>query len=286
MTAERQLAFALRDAYRWDDLVTLVAGGERSGFSALFLPEVGARDALATLAALAGETGSLRLGTGVVPLPARSPSLLAAAAATVQERSGGRLILGLGTGPSGPGSLERLRRITGALHEAFRGSSVQVDGAGIEVGLPLPAPPEIWLAALGPRATRLAGELADGVAAALEQVAAGARDAGRDPSEVTIAVYVRAPLADGSRAAALRAAADYASYPAYRRQFVEMGIDPSDGDAIVRAVMLHDRGSALARLDDYRAAGADLPVVYPVLPLGPPSKRAALEILRAVAPMR
>jgi hypothetical protein len=99
-------------------------------------------------------------------------------------------------------------------------------------------------------------------------------------------VYVRAPLADGSRAAALRAAADYASYPAYRRQFVEMGIDPSDGDAIVRAVMLHDRGSALARLDDYRAAGADLPVVYPVLPLGPPSKRAALEILRAVAPMR
>ena len=77
--------------------------GEDAGFDALFLPEVGARDTLATLAALAGETSRLRLGTGVVPLPSRSPALLAIAAATVQELSGGRLLLGLGTGPSGPG---------------------------------------------------------------------------------------------------------------------------------------------------------------------------------------
>jgi hypothetical protein len=63
-----------------------------------------------------------------------------------------------------------------------------------------------------------------------------------------------------------------------------MGIDPADPDAIVEAVMLHDRAAAAERLDAYRRAGADLPVVYPVVPPGPPSMEAALETLRAVAP--
>src|SRR5438477_7765089 len=103
------VAIALRDAYPWADLAALARTVEDGGFDALFLPEVGARDTLATLAALAGETSRMRLATGVVPLPSRSAGLLASAAATVQERSGGRLILGLGTGPSAPGALDRLR---------------------------------------------------------------------------------------------------------------------------------------------------------------------------------
>ncbi len=296
MTLERQLGFALRDAYPWPELARLASAGEDLGFATLFLPEVGSRDTLAAFAALAGETSQLRLGTGVVPLPARSPSLLAAAAATVHERSGGRLVLGLGTGPSVPGALDRLRRTVVALRAAFAGGSARVDGDRVEVGLALPSPPPIWIAALGPRATQLAGEVADGVllnwctpervALAVGQVATGARGAGRDPARVTIAAYVRAPLADGTRAAALRAAADYASYPAYRRQFAAMGLDPTDPDGIVDAVMLTDRATAADRLAAYREAGADLPVVYPVLPPGPPSMDAALETLRAVAPPR
>ena len=127
--SRQPLGFALRDAYRWHDLAALARMGEDAGFDALFLPEVGARDTLATLAALAGETSRLRLGTGVVPLPSRSPALLAIAAATVQERSGGRLLLGLGTGPSGPGALDRLRATVGALREAFAGGDG--DGRGL-----------------------------------------------------------------------------------------------------------------------------------------------------------
>jgi alkanesulfonate monooxygenase SsuD/methylene tetrahydromethanopterin reductase-like flavin-dependent oxidoreductase (luciferase family) len=294
MAVDRQLGFALRDAYPWPDLAALARSGEELGYRTLFLPEVGSRDTLVALAALAGETDRLELGTGVVPLPARSPALLAAAAATVHERSGGRLVLGLGTGPSVPGSIDRLRGTATGLRAAFAGGSARIDGETLQIGLTLPSPPPIWIAALGPRATRLAGEIADGVllnwctpervARAVEQVATGARDAGRDPSAVTISVYVRAPLSDGSRAAALRAAAEYASYPAYRRQFVAMGIDPADPDAIVEAVMLHEPAAAGERLAAYRAAGADLPVVYPVLPAGPPSMQAALETLRAVAP--
>src|SRR5689334_7454051 len=117
------LGVSLRDAYPWPELAGLARTVEDAGFDALFLPEVGARDTLAALAALAGETSRLRLATGVVPLPSRSPGLLAIAGATVQERSGGRLILGLGTGPSGRGALDRLRATVVALQTAFDGGT-------------------------------------------------------------------------------------------------------------------------------------------------------------------
>jgi alkanesulfonate monooxygenase SsuD/methylene tetrahydromethanopterin reductase-like flavin-dependent oxidoreductase (luciferase family) len=288
------LAVALRDAYPWPDLAGLARSVEDAGFDAVFLPEVGARDTLATLAALAGETSRLRLATGVVPLPSRSPGLLAIAAATVQERSGGRLILGLGTGPSGPGALGRLRATVGALRAAFDGGGGSVDGAPVRSPLPLPRPPEIWIAALGPRATRLAGEVADGVllnwctpervTTAVTQVADGAAAAGRDAGSVTIAVYVRAALAPGSIDGARAMAAEYGGYPAYARQFDAMGLDPADPDAVMAGVMLTERASAADRLGAYRAAGADLPVVYPVLPPGAPSADAARTTIEAVAP--
>ena len=285
--------FALRDPYPWRDLAALAREGEAAGYRALFLPEVGARDTLATLTGLAGETQQLLLATGVVPLPARTPALLAMAAATVQERSGGRLLLGLGTGPARPGALAHLRATVEALRQAFAGAPAQVGGEPVATGLPLPTPPQIWIAALGPRATRLAGEIADGVilnwctpdrvASATRQVAEGAAAAGRHPSTVTVAVYVRAALVAGSAGPARDAAAEYASYPAYRRQFADLGIDAADPEAIVRAVMLTDRVSAVERIAAYRAAGADLPVVYPVLPPGAPSAAAARETLDLVA---
>jgi len=282
--------FALRDPYPWADLVGLVRAGEEAGYRAVFLPEVGARDTLAALTGLAGETDRLLLGTGVVPLPARSPALLAMAAATVQERSGGRLLLGIGTGPAAPGALARLSATVEALRRAFaRGT-----GAPDETDLSLADAPQIWIAALGPKATRLAGAIADGVilnwctparvAAAATQVAEGAEAAGRDPGVVTIAVYVRAALVPGTLAAARRAAAAYATYPAYRRQFVDLGIDAADPDDVVRGVILTDPASARERLDAFRDAGAHLPVVYPVVPVGVPDAASARRTLDLLAP--
>lgn len=281
--------FALRDPYPWAALTGLARAGEAAGYRALFLPEVGTRDTLATLTGLAGETERLLLGTGVVPLPARTPALLSMAAATVHERSGGRLLLGLGTGPSAPGALARLR----ATVEMLRGDFAAAAGSGA-AGLALPGPPQIWIAALGPKATALAGEVADGVIlnwctparvrAAVAQIEAGAAAAGRDPAAITIAVYVRAALAPGADDAARAAAAEYTSYPAYRRQFTELQIDAADPDAVVRAVMLTDVSDARDRLDAYRTAGAHLPVVYPVVPTGAPAAGAAHETLDILAP--
>ena len=294
---ERQaspIGFALRDPYPWADLAGLARAGEAAGYQALFLPEVGARDTLAALTGLAGETDQLLLATGVVPLPARSPALLAMAAATVQERSAGRLLLGIGTGPSTAGALARLRSTVEALRAAFAGGTGAVDGVAVATDLRQSSPPQIWIAALGPKATRLAGAVADGVilnwctpervGAAVAQVREGAASAGRDPAGVTIAVYVRAALAPGAGEAARQAATVYAGYPAYRRQFVELGIDPTDPDDVVRQVMLTDRTTARERLDAYRAAGAHLPVVYPVLPGGDPTQAAARLTLDLLAP--
>jgi alkanesulfonate monooxygenase SsuD/methylene tetrahydromethanopterin reductase-like flavin-dependent oxidoreductase (luciferase family) len=298
MTAtERQpsgLALALRDPWPWLDLVGLVRLGESLGYRALFLPEVGSRDTLAALTGLAGETARLRLGTGIVPMPSRSPALLGMAAATVQERSGGRLILGLGTGPSGPGALARLRELVVAMKRLLRDGTAELEGRTLSLSLVPDVPPPVWIAALGSRAVRAAGEVADGVllnwctpervARAVDEVGEGARAAGRDPAAVTVAVYVRAGLGDDpaeQRSALRTAAGEYASYPAYARQFAAMGLAEGaegaaaahrggrpDGvpDGLVDAVCLWgDPAAARERLAAYRAAGAELAVVYPVV---------------------
>ncbi|HYJ59831.1 MAG TPA: LLM class flavin-dependent oxidoreductase [Actinomycetota bacterium] len=297
MSEERQprgLGFALRDPYAWDDLASLAREGEALGYRALFLPEISSRDTLVALNALAGETDRLLLGPGIAPLPARSTALLAMAAATVAERSGGRLLLGLGAGPPRPGALAQLRDTVLALRSLFAEGRADLAGERLTLGL-RPPPVPIWIAALGPRAVRLAGAVADGVllnwctpdrvAQARSAIDAAAREAGRDPADVAVGVYVRAAVNDdAAAAAAVRAAAEYAGYPAYRRQFAAMGLDPEDPGAIAAAVCLvGDAGAGRGRLRAYRDAGADLPVVYPVLPHGPAAPSPARAMLRALA---
>jgi hypothetical protein len=63
-----------------------------------------------------------------------------------------------------------------------------------------------------------------------------------------------------------------------------MGLDPADPESIVRGVLLTDPPTAAAGLQAFRSAGADLPVVYPLLPPGPPDPEAAVETLRPFAP--
>ena len=280
----RGTAFTIRDPLPWSDVAEVAQEGERLGYAAVFLPETGARDTLATLAGLAGETDRMLLGTGVIPMAARTPRLAAMAAATVQERSGGRHILGVGTGGAAPGALARLQDYVKEIRDLVGGSA-----PGAALRLPLPAPVPIWIGALGPRAVRLAGQIADGVilnwctpdrvAEARDAIRAAAGEAGREAHAVTIAVYVRASFSGRSDEALVAAAREYASYPAYARQFEAMGVEPS-AEAIVKAVCLRgDRDRAKQGLDAYRRAGADLPVVYPVLAPGEGGE-AALTVLR------
>jgi 5,10-methylenetetrahydromethanopterin reductase len=239
----------LRDPLRWHDLVEVVETAEDTGYEAVFVPEIAAREAFATLAGFAAITSRLALGTGVVTIPSRSPVTTAMAAATVHDLSGGRVILGIGTGDikatprTHPGGvLELTRRYVEIVKRALSGEAVGPDELFGMRHVQLTRlfdsdPPPVWLGALGDGMIRLAGEVADGiilnwctperVARARELVREGAERAGRDPAAVTVSVYVRACLGLEEPIAlqALREmTGQYASFPRYHRQFELMGL--------------------------------------------------------------
>jgi alkanesulfonate monooxygenase SsuD/methylene tetrahydromethanopterin reductase-like flavin-dependent oxidoreductase (luciferase family) len=274
----------------------------------VFLPEITGRDALVTLGMLAGETRRLLLGTGVLPMRSRTALLTAMGAATVHERSGGRLILGLGTGEVERGALDELRETVRRVRALLRGETLE-EGESVTLSLRPGREVPIWVSALGPKAMRLAGEIADGVilnwcppervSFARARIAEGAEAAERDPVSVAVAVYVRAWVGgdEAEAISALRAMAGrYASYRAYRRQFEQVGLGPQAAvagqahragrsedvpEVLVRSVCAVGDG-ARDRLDAFRQAGADLPIVYPVATADP---AASIEsTLRALAP--
>jgi alkanesulfonate monooxygenase SsuD/methylene tetrahydromethanopterin reductase-like flavin-dependent oxidoreductase (luciferase family) len=289
----RRTGLALRDPLPWHELVLATETAETTGYDTLLLPEIMGREAFGTLAGLARATFKIKLGSGVVPLGSRKPDVLAMSAATVNELSYGRMILGIGAGTPGPGSLVRMRRMVEFLRRAFAGEKVDVGGGeSFQLSLP-PQDVSIWIAALGPRTMRLAGEIADGVllnwctpervrqARALADE--GALAASRPNSDVTVAVYVRACVGQDENDAApalKQALSQYAAIPHYRRQFELMGFRAeaaaaAEGrvpDELVKALCLFgDAAEARERLDSYRDAGADVPVVYPVPCLDPVS---------------
>ena len=200
------------------------------------------------------------------------------------------------------------------LRDAFAGETATTpEGEPFQLALVPARPPPIWVAALGPRAMHLAGAVGDGVllnwctpervARARVELAEGAAAVGRDPAEVSVGVYVRACVHADAYAASLAvrtAAAQYASYPPYAEQFARMGLGEEAGQAaaahaaarpadvperFVRAVAAPGPpAAARARLEEYRSAGADLVVVYPVIVPGSTLARRALTTLESLAP--
>lgn len=156
---------------------------ERIGVASLWVAEVWGYDALTGLAYLAAKTSSVKLGTFVVQLGSRSPALLATSALSLQELSGGRFILGVGT--SGPRVMEgwhgvRFRKPVQTTRETIEiirtiSRGERLEHAGEIYPLPLPdssgsalrplVRPDhvpVYVAAMGPQNLRLTGELADG----------------------------------------------------------------------------------------------------------------------------
>lgn len=256
-TARPSSGRLVREPLPFEDLAGAVSLAEETGYASVWVPDHGVWDPFTLLGSLARRTDRIGLATGVVTLSARGPAELVSAALTLDRVSGGRAILGVGSGP---------QPRVGATAERL---------GEVAAGLGRHAP--LFLAALGPRMVELAGRVADGVllnwcsparvARAREELARGADDGGRDPRAVTVAVYVRACLGhDQVQAlAALREAAEmYAGIPSYRRQLEADGIPPTP-DEMARALCVWgDRDAALERLAAWRDAGADLVVVYPV----------------------
>lgn len=163
--------------------VEFAVAAERLGVDSVWIPEVWGYDALTGLAYLAAKTTTLRLGTFVVQLGSRSPALLATSALSLQELSGGRFRLGIGT--SGPRVMEgwhgvRFRKPVQMTRETIeiirivsRGDRLEHPGEIYPLPLPdsdgaalkpmvRPRDVPVYVASMGPQNLRLTGELADG----------------------------------------------------------------------------------------------------------------------------
>lgn len=272
-----------RELLGWEDLASLGRLAEELGYEAIFTPEIGGWEAFTTLTGMAAETERIGLVTGVVPLAARDLDRLAMGASSLQELSRGRFTLGVGSREP----IERTRAAVQALrglitkgqaYDELSGEASETDWSSD----PRPAP--VYLAALGPLMVSLAGEIADGVILnwCTPERVAQARAAIPDREGFTIAVYVRACLShvDEHAVEALKVAtARYASLDPYARQFDAMGLGKEAGmaredrdrtaeavpDRLVEATCVWgSREATLARLQEYRDAGADVVVVYPV----------------------
>jgi 5,10-methylenetetrahydromethanopterin reductase len=169
----RHLALSADLSFR--ELVAVSRAAEERGFGAIWLTDVRfSRDCYALLGALAGQTETLRLVSGVSDPYSRHPAQLASVIATIDEISGGRAVLGLGAGGSGLDKLgievvkplATLREAVTCIRALTSGvaSSTRAPGFALTEGrLTFPASrvPPIAMAAHGPRMYELAGELAD-----------------------------------------------------------------------------------------------------------------------------
>jgi F420-dependent oxidoreductase-like protein len=167
------------------DQLNIVQEAERLGYDSVWAAEAYGSDTATVLGWLAGQTSKIRLGSGIFQMPGRSPAMTAMTAATIDQLSNGRMILGIGS--SGPQvaegwhgqrfakQLQRTREYVAVVRMALARERLEFHGETLE--LPLPDGPgkalkltiapvqerlPIYLAAIGPKNTALAGEIADG----------------------------------------------------------------------------------------------------------------------------
>jgi F420-dependent oxidoreductase-like protein len=165
--------------------LTLVREAESLGYDSVWAAEAYGSDTATVLAWLASQTERIKIGSAIFQIPGRSPAMTAMTAATLDNISDGRMILGIGT--SGPQvaegwhgqrfakPLERTREYVEILRTAlarerveFRGNQYELplpDGPGKALKLMIAPVQEripIYIAAIGPKNTQLTGEIADG----------------------------------------------------------------------------------------------------------------------------
>jgi F420-dependent oxidoreductase-like protein len=168
-----------------DEQLQLVQEAERLGYDSVWTAEAYGSDAATILGWLAQATTRIRLGSAIFQMPGRSAAMTAMTAATLDQLSGGRMILGIGS--SGPQvaegwhgqrfarQLQRTREYVAVVRMALERERVVFDGETLT--LPLPDGPgkalkltiapvqeriPVLLAAIGPKNTALAAEIADG----------------------------------------------------------------------------------------------------------------------------
>jgi F420-dependent oxidoreductase-like protein len=267
ISAGRSLSAALDRVRRADGL----------GFDSAYVTQIAGRDALTVLAAYASVSQRIRLGTGVLPIFARTPVATAQAAATIDELSGGRMVLGLGvshrvtvenwfdseiTKP-----IAQMREYVAIVRAIFRGEAppegrffkTRFQFMGYEPRPDLP----IYVAGLSPSMLRLAGEVGDGAMlwlcnpdyirdVVVPAVAEGRERAGKGLDGFNLVAAVPVALTDDPESARAKQRAElipYASLPFYRSMLERSGFG-DDLAAFDEGVAAGDMDRAQAGLSD------------------------------------
>ncbi|BBY25931.1 LLM class F420-dependent oxidoreductase [Mycolicibacterium sediminis] len=241
-----------------------------------------------TLAALIGAAvPGLGVGTFVVPINPRHPLIVASQAQTAQAASHGNFSLGLGLGSHGPerqafgtawpNTIARLREHLTILRSIVDTRAVDFHGDELTaapewtVSLPGGTPLPIYVAAMGPKALEVAGQLADGTLPYLAgprtigefiapTITAAATAAGRGEPRVVAAVpvLVTDDVEEGREAAA-EALNFYAAIPSYQKVIAREGVE-----SIVELAAVGDAESVVRQLRRYLDAGATDVVLSPL----------------------
>jgi probable F420-dependent oxidoreductase len=287
MTAPRGVTFASFQALGPDKALTAAQWASELGYSSFWTAETTGPEAFSTLAAVGAAARGLDLGTGVLALQLRSPSLTAMGAATLAALHPDREVLvGVGISspvvtsrwhgvPYGDRPLGRVREFVEVFKACLSGESVSHNGdhyqlsrfrLGVRLG---ERRPRIIIGALNERMLRLAGEVADGVllnylpASAVpwcvEQVRAGEAAAGRPAGSCTVYAYVHVGVChrpDGIDAAR-KDLFSYVVVDAYANAFRRAGFG-DEVDAVAAAHAAKDRDAALAAVSDAMVDAIDI----------------------------
>jgi F420-dependent oxidoreductase-like protein len=272
---------------RVDDVVSQARRAYDIGVRQVWLAQQFDHDAIALAALVGAAVPGLGVGTSVVPINPRHPLIVTSLAQTAQAATHGNFSLGLGLGAHAlerqafgiawPNTISRLREHLTVLRSVFDEGAVDFGGdeytakPGWPVAVAGGTPVPLYVAAMGPKALHVTGELADGTLPYLAgprtlaefivpTITKAAADAGRPSPRIIAAVPVLVTDdVDAGRNLAVETLSLYETIPSYQRVIAREGVA-----SVAELAAVGPPGSVAAQLKRYLDAGATDVVLSPV----------------------
>ncbi len=280
-----RIAIGLTTTGSIEKTLARASGLRDAGFTSFWSSQIFGPDTLTVLAIVGREFRDLDLGTAVVPIHPRHPSMLAAQARTVQDAIGGHLSLGVGLshqmvvegmwGLSFERPASFMREYLEALSPLLRGEAVNVHGERVSavtmgpLGPKEVTPPSLLLAALGTKMLELAGTVADGTLLWMTgrqtiathitpTIRAAAEKAGRPAPRIVCALPVSITNdVEGAKERVNTEYAVYATLPSYAAMLEREGSkDPAGASLIGSREQVLEQLHALAEAGVTEFSGA------------------------------
>jgi F420-dependent oxidoreductase-like protein len=270
-----------------DDVIAQARRAHELGVAQVWLPQQQNYDAIALAALVGAAVPGLGVGTSVVPINPRHPLIVASLAQTAQAAAHGSFSLGLGLGARAierqafgtdwSNTITRLREHLTILNTVFNAADVDFHGSELSAspGWPVQVaggtPVPVYVAAMGPKALQVTGELADGTLPYLAgprtigefivpTITKAAAEAGRPTPRIIAAVPVLlSDDVDSARSIAAEQLSFYETIPSYRNVIAREGLA-----SVADLAAIGTAESVARQLHRYLDAGATDVVISPL----------------------